>query len=192
VKRFSSISSTPTFSRKREKESTRVLLVADTHGQLDERIAAIARECGVVVHAGDVGNVAVLETLGAGGANVIAVRGNNDVPAKWAHGDRSALDKLDDVARIDLPGGVLVATHGDAYPASKRHACLRAKFSEARAVVYGHSHRLVVDETASPLILNPGAAGRARTYGGPSCLLLRASMRGWRIEPLRFERISVR
>ncbi len=53
---------------------SRVLLLADTHGVLDARIAALAVECDVVVHAGDVGNAAVLETLRAGGAHVIAVR----------------------------------------------------------------------------------------------------------------------
>ena len=165
---------------------SQVLLLADTHGALDARIAALARECAVVVHAGDVGNAAVIETLRAGGARVVAVRGNNDVPSKWPRADRSALDALEDIARIDLPGGTLIATHGDRHTPATRHARLRAAFSDARAVVYGHSHRLVVDDGSAPWILNPGAAGRARTYGGPSCLMLRASTRGWVIEACRF------
>ena len=170
----------------------RVLLLADTHGILDTRIGTFARECDVVVHAGDVGNASVLDALSAGGARVIAVRGNNDVPSKWPRDDRRALDGLEETARIELPGGVLIATHGDHYTPSTRHARLRAAFPDARAIVYGHSHRIVVDDTASPWILNPGAAGRARTYGGPSCLVLEASLRGWHIETLRFERISAR
>ena len=171
---------------------SRVLLLADTHGVLDARIAALAVECDVVVHAGDVGNAAVLETLRAGGAHVIAVRGNNDEPSKWPRGDREVLDRLDEIARIDLPGGTLVATHGDRHAPSTRHARLRAAFPEARAVVYGHSHHLIVDDDAVPWILNPGAAGRARTYGGPSCLVLVASPRAWQIEAMRFERVSAR
>jgi putative phosphoesterase len=170
----------------------RVLLLADTHGHLDERIATVARECDAAVHAGDVGNAEVLETLRAGGARVVAVRGNNDVPTKWPRADRRALDGLEEIARVDLPGGVLIATHGDRYSPSLRHARLRAAFPDARAVVYGHSHRLIVDDGETPWILNPGAAGRARTYGGPSCLVLEASTRAWRIEALRFERISAR
>lgn len=166
----------------------RVLLLSDTHGQLDARIAALARECDVVVHAGDVGNAAVLEALREGGANVVAIRGNNDVASKWPRADRRELDLLEDEARVDLPGGTLIAVHGDRYTPATRHARLRRAYPDARAVVYGHSHRLVVDDAATPWILNPGAAGRARTYGGPSCLLLEARPKIWRIEQRRFER----
>src|SRR6476646_528576 len=105
--------------------TSRVLLLADTHGTLDARIAALARECDVVVHAGDVGNEAVLETLRAGGARVVAVRGNNDMPSKWPRADLSVLDALEDIARIDLPGGTLIATHGDRHTPATRHARLR-------------------------------------------------------------------
>jgi putative phosphoesterase len=170
----------------------RVLLVADTHGILDARIAAFARECDIAVHAGDVGNASVLDALSAGDARVIGVRGNNDVPSKWPRDDRRVLDGLEETARIELPGGVLIAIHGDHYAPSTRHARLRAAFPDARAIVYGHSHRIVVDDATSPWILNPGAAGRARTHGGPSCLMLEASTRNWHIETLRFERISAR
>ena len=164
----------------------RVLLLSDTHGHLDARIAALARSCDVVVHAGDVGNASVLEALRAGGANVIAIRGNNDVASKWPRGDRATLDSLEDEARVDLTGGTLIAVHGDRYAPATRHARLRRDYPHARAVVYGHSHRLVVDDAATPWILNPGAAGRARTYGGPRCLLLEARSKDWRIEPHRF------
>ena len=167
----------------------RVLILSDTHGQLDSRIAALARNCDVVVHAGDVGNAAVLEALRAGGANVVAIRGNNDVASKWPRGERAALDALGDEARVELlPGGTLIAVHGDRYPPATRHARLRRDYPDVRAVVYGHSHRLVVDDAATPWILNPGAAGRARTYGGPSCLLLEARSKVWRIESHRFDR----
>jgi putative phosphoesterase len=166
----------------------RVLLVSDTHGQLDERIAALARGCDIVVHAGDVGNAAVLEALRAGGAEVFAVRGNNDVASKWPRSERAVLDALEDETCVELPGGMLIAVHGDRYAPATRHARLRRDYPEARAVVYGHSHRLVIDDGASPWILNPGAAGRARTYGGPSCLLLDARAKVWRIEGKRFER----
>jgi putative phosphoesterase len=170
----------------------RVLLLADTHGALDGRIATLARGCEVVVHAGDVGAAAVLGALGGGGARVIAVRGNNDVEAKWARSDRDALAVLEDESRVELPGGTLVAVHGDRFVPSMRHARLRAAFPESRAIVYGHSHRLAIDDAERPWVLNPGAAGRARTHGGPSCLILHATARAWRVEPRRFERISVR
>ncbi|HVT31880.1 MAG TPA: metallophosphoesterase family protein [Rhodanobacteraceae bacterium] len=166
----------------------RVLLLGDTHGHLDARIAELARECHIIVHAGDVGSASVLDALRAGVADVVAVRGNNDVPSKWPGTDRGALAMLEDVARVELPGGVLIATHGDRHAPAVRHARLRAAYPDARAIVYGHSHRLLVDDRATPWVLNPGAAGRARTYGGPSCLILEARPRSWRIEPRRFER----
>lgn len=164
----------------------RVLLVSDTHGALDARIEALAREADLVVHAGDVGSAEVLARLQSVCARVIAVRGNNDVSSKWAPAGQAVLRTLNDHAEVGLPGGALVAVHGDHFPASRRHARLRAAFPAARAIVYGHSHRLVVDQDDYPWVLNPGAAGRARTFGGPSGLILRASATSWVVAPVRF------
>lgn len=165
----------------------RVLLVSDTHGALDARIAALARESDLVVHAGDVGAASVLAALEAACPRVIAVRGNNDVPAKWPRAEHARLAALPEQADIELPGGRLVVVHGDRFPAPQRHARLRAAFAGARAVVYGHSHRLCVDEDTRPWVLNPGAAGRSRTFGGPSCLHLTAAPRAWSVRQARFE-----
>jgi putative phosphoesterase len=164
----------------------RVLLLSDTHGSLAAPIAALAHDCDAVVHAGDVGSALVLATLRAACPHVIAIRGNNDVPAKWRRQEGADLRLLKSQADVELPGGVLVAIHGDGFPATQRHMRLRAAFPRARAVVYGHSHRWCIDKDAVPWILNPGAAGRARTFGGPSCLLLTASMRGWKVACMRF------
>lgn len=160
----------------------RVLIVADTHGWVDARIIAFARDCDAVVHAGDVGAEAVLDALGGA---VTAVRGNNDVPAKWPAAQQARLAALPAEAVLELPGGRLVVVHGDRWPARGRHAALRQAYPAARAVVYGHSHRLVVDTDALPWVLNPGAAGRARTHGGPSCLLLQATPQAWSVLPQR-------
>lgn len=163
-----------------------VALIADTHGFLDERIAHAISGSDVVIHAGDVGAAAVLAELQGLAGEVVAVRGNNDVPRKWPEGEMPALAELPVQATMDLPGGSLTVVHGDAWRAKDRHRRLRRAFSEARAVVYGHSHRLIVDTTGEPWVLNPGAAGRARTYGGPSCLLLEISKRDWQVIPRQF------
>jgi uncharacterized protein len=160
----------------------RVLILSDTHGVVDARIASLARDVDLVVHGGDVGNANVIATLEEGGARVVAVRGNNDVASKWPRDDAHALLDLADVERVDLPGGTLVAVHGDRHAPRQRHAKLRAEFPDARAIVYGHSHRLLIDDAATPIVINPGAAGRARTYGGPSCIVLDASQKEWRFE----------
>ena len=45
----------------------RVALVSDTHGHLDSRIAEVVGRCRLVVHAGDIGSSAVLDTLAGPG-----------------------------------------------------------------------------------------------------------------------------
>ena len=168
----------------------RVAILSDTHGQLDPRIAELVAGCDCAVHAGDVGGADVLAALRPRGP-VVAVRGNNDLPAKWPPDHHSLLHGLPEEARLSLPGGELLVLHGHrAGPVRSRHRWLRNRYPEVRALVYGHSHRLVCDLSARPWVLNPGAAGRARTYGGPSCLLLAVNARQWRVEEIRFEPLS--
>jgi putative phosphoesterase len=166
---------------------TRVCILSDTHGTLDPRVAELAAASDLVVHGGDIGNAAILQLLGTPGERLVAVRGNNDLPGKWPPADHACLAGLPEQAELDLPGGRLAVEHGHRVnPAARRHAALRRRHGAARAVVYGHSHRLICDLDADPWVLNPGAAGRARTFGGPSCLLLHAGRRVWRVETYRF------
>ena len=163
----------------------KVAIVSDTHGLLDPRVHDAIAGADVIVHAGDIVGSRVLAELEAI-AKVIAVRGNNDVPGKWKR-DLRKLARLPLIAELDLPGGKLVIEHGDKImPAKERHARLRRKHPEARAIVIGHSHRLAIDQDDTPWILNPGAAGRDRTHGGPSCLILDATARRWRVMAKRF------
>lgn len=165
----------------------RIALVADTHGFVDPRIVDVVNACDMAVHAGDIGNREVLDAMRPRARAVHAVRGNNDTAGKWPPRDREALRRLPDFVQLELPGGVLVAVHGDrVLPARRRHEALRRAYPRARAVVYGHTHRLVCDREALPWILNPGAAGRARTFGGPSCLVLEVGSRVWRVDVVRF------
>lgn len=168
------------------KAGCRVLLVSDTHGHIDARIVELATRSDVVVHAGDIGDAQVLESLRPPGGRIYAVRGNNDTPQKWASGS-AVLRTLSEEAVLDLPGGTLIAIHGDRLqPASQRHERLRRLYPDARAVVYGHTHRVVCDRGTLPWVLNPGAAGRVRTFGGPSCLVLTAKPRAWSVRLVRF------
>lgn len=163
-------------------------IVSDTHGVLDERVLQAVTASDLVVHAGDVGDVDVLEQLRGVCVDLIAVRGNNDVPGKVSAPSRAPLAGLPLSAQVDLPGGLLVVEHGDrVVPARNRHHKLRSAWPDARLVVYGHSHRLCVDCTATPWVANPGAAGRARTFGGPSLLLLEASPSRWNLTQQRFD-----
>ncbi len=167
-------------------DSTRILVVADTHGHLDERIAALAGSADRVVHAGDVGGRSILERLGWLAGTVYAVHGNNDTARHWGDDDPDLAVELPAEVALDLPGGPLVVVHGHGVRARDRHSRLRRAYPDAGAVVYGHSHRVCIDRGDTPWILNPGAAGRTRTYGGPGCLVLHASPTQWSIEPHRF------
>jgi len=164
----------------------RVLILADTHGHLDERIATLATRVDRVVHAGDVGGRSILERLGWPADVVHAVRGNNDTAHHWRNDDPELAAKLPTEVALDLPGGCFVLVHGHRVRAHDRHTRLRRAYPNAGAVVYGHSHRLCIDQEDVPWVLNPGAAGRSRTYGGPSCLVLHASRTRWSIESHRF------
>lgn len=165
----------------------RAALLSDTHGLIDARVAALVSECDIAVHAGDVGDASVLSTLSPRLSIVVAIRGNNDTLNKWPSGDHNRLELLPQRAKLDLPGGMLAVVHGDRYlPAKRRHGLIRQEFPNMRAVLCGHSHRLVIDDAAMPWVLNPGAAGKARTYGGPSCLMLTASDKHWEVVACRF------
>ncbi len=169
-----------------EKTShVRVAILADTHGFLDPRIGKQVASCDYAVHAGDVGGADVLFALNPR-LQVVAVRGNNDTPQRWSDSESNCLESLPDQASLDLPGGKLVVVHGDDRRSiADRHEHLRQQFPEARVVVCGHSHQLAMDCDQEPWILNPGAAGRTRTNGGPSCLILSCDEDNWDIEALQ-------
>lgn len=146
----------------------RIVLLADTHGFLDPRIAASIAGADRLVHAGDVGQgiEAQLQELAD---SVSIVAGNNDpVDCPWPQ-----------EICLDLPGGQLAVLHGHQWPARTRHRKLRTHCPAATAIVCGHSHRRVLDTDTRPWLINPGAAGRTRAYGGPSYVELIAKSSGW-------------
>lgn len=165
----------------------RVAILSDTHGFLDSRVAELVLSCDVAVHAGDIGGAAILHGLRPRKRLIVAVRGNNDIVEKWPPKEARVVRGLPLDTSLDLPGGKLVVTHGHtAGTPERRHARLRADHPAARAIVYGHSHKLACDQEQIPWVLNPGSAGRSRTFGGPSCLLLVASRKQWQVKPFRF------
>lgn len=154
----------------------RIAILADTHGFVDPRIAARVAGVALIVHAGDVG-AGVADELAALTDDLLIVAGNNDPEdCPWPSS-----------ASRDLPGGQLAVMHGHQWPAKTRHRRLRAAFPQAQAVICGHSHRRVLETEAAPWLLNPGAAGKSRAYGGPGYIELIANTERWRIEPAVFE-----
>ena len=159
------------------------ILVSDTHGYVDERITDLARTCDFALHLGDIGSAEVLKQLQPKSDRVFAVTGNNDTPGKWDEGDLEVLRSLPRQLTLKLPGGDLVAEHGDEIRnASRYHELLRKKHPFARVIAFGHTHRRVIDTGEKPWVVNPGASGRNRTFGGPSCLILKQQNNIWSFE----------
>ncbi len=174
------------------RDRTRVLILSDTHGKIDGNIAAFSKDVDYVLHCGDIGDAHVLSALQPRN-RVHVITGNNDTPARAATQDLPLLSSLSETCLLDLPGGQLLAIHGHRQvPARKRHQALRRLFPEVKCIAYGHSHRMLVEVSQRPWVVNPGAAGRDRTHGGPSCLLLDASAENWYFSSHRFPLRAVR
>ena len=137
----------------------RLGIISDTHGQLRPEVIEIFSQVDHILHGGDVGSwdvVSGLETL----APLTAVYGNTD--------GSQVRGRLPKVAQLQLDGFEIVVTHGDQF-GSPTPAELVAAFPDAEIIVYGHTHRPLlelVDRTIT--VMNPGAAGPARFDLKPS------------------------
>jgi hypothetical protein len=160
-------------------------ILSDTHGTIDARILDAVNGCDYIIHAGDICGASVLQQLRPG-ISLHAVAGNNDHPAAWHADDHHVVKALPKQISLDLPGGRVIIEHGDRLGNSPDHDQFRWDHAEARMIVYGHTHKRVIDQSAEPWVINPGAAGNVRTRGGPSCLILQVSEFEWKIETLLF------
>jgi putative phosphoesterase len=100
-----------------------------------------------VLHAGDVGDPAILEALGAV-APVTAIRGNVDT--------RGACAELPATEVVELGGALIYMLH------SIGELDLNPKAASIDVVVFGHSHQPSVERRDGVLYLNPGSAGPRR------------------------------
>ena len=125
----------------------RVGIISDTHGLLRPEAIAFLTGSDFIVHAGDIGNVSVLDGLAAL-APVIAVRGNNDKD-EWAK-DVPAFEVLQ-------AGEILIYVLHDLSELD-----LEPEAAGFRVVVSGHSHQPSVEERDNVLYINPGSAGPRR------------------------------
>lgn len=122
-------------------------LISDTHGLLRPEALRALRGSGHIIHAGDIGDAAILDALRAI-APVTAVRGNND-RERWARA-------IPDTALIELDGAGIYVIHNIAELAIDPAA------AGLQAVVSGHSHRPHIERKNGVLYVNPGSAGPRR------------------------------
>jgi len=128
-------------------KSLRIGLISDTHGLLRPEALQAMRGSDFIVHAGDIGDPAILEQL-ARIAPVTAVRGNNDKGAEYAR-----------ISETDVlqAGAVLIYVIHDL-----NELDLDPAAAEFQVVVSGHSHRPSSRLRDGVLYINPGSAGPRR------------------------------
>lgn len=126
----------------------RIGLISDTHGLLRLQAIEALQGSGAILHAGDIGDPAILDALERI-APLHAVRGNNDT-GPWALAlPETRLLRLGDVIVYLLHDLIDLAKH----PPGER----------VDVIVAGHSHRPRVDRGPDGVLrVNPGSAGRRR------------------------------
>ncbi|MGH8634266.1 MAG: metallophosphoesterase family protein [Burkholderiales bacterium] len=127
-------------------DAIRIGLISDTHGLLRDEALAALEGCRHIIHAGDVDTADVLVKLRKL-APVTVVRGNND-RGEWA-------ESIPAFEVVEF-GSVLIYIRHDE---SELDVDPVAGF---RVMVFGHSHKPVVESRDGVLFVNPGSAGPRR------------------------------
>jgi uncharacterized protein len=135
---------------------TRIGLISDTHGWLDESVFKHFEKCNEIWHAGDFGTIAIADRLAEkSGLPVKGVYGNvdgNDVRSRYPEKLRFKCEEIE-----------VVITHIGGYP--KRYApnIKQELFANPpQLFICGHSHilKIIYDDRLQCLHINPGAAGK--------------------------------
>ena len=122
-------------------------VISDTHGLLRPEALDALRGATHILHAGDVGDIGILDALRAI-APVTAIRGNIDT-----HGPTAELPATE---AIELDGHFIYMLH------SLVDLDLKPEAAGISVVVYGHSHKPAIEARKGVLYLNPGSAGPRR------------------------------
>jgi putative phosphoesterase len=142
-------------------------LISDTHGLLRPQALRALEDSELIIHAGDVGDPEILESLKKL-APVFAVRGNVDTEP-WALAipetevlelDRATIYVLHDIHALDLDP-------------------VAAGF---QIIVSGHSHKATREERDGVLFLNPGSAGPRRFDLPVTVARLYLDQNPWKVE----------
>ena len=129
-------------------------LISDTHGYLDSKIFDYTKECDEIWHAGDIGNISLLDQL------------ENFKPLRAVFGNIDSQEiraRTSEIAFISCGGMNIIMTHiagkPPTYTKKIRNQLLD---NQPDILVCGHSHilKVIFDKKNKILYLNPGAAGR--------------------------------
>ncbi len=142
-------------------------IISDTHGYLHPAVATYFAGVDCILHAGDVGDAAILDRLEEI-APVKAVWGNVDGPG--------VRFRTTEVLREEMDGVRLCMTHIGGRPGRWDPAIVDALAADPPDIfICGHSHILRIERVRHPagmLYVNPGAAGRQGLHQVKTCVLL--------------------
>lgn len=122
-------------------------VISDTHGLLRPEVLPALRGVAHILHAGDVGDAAILDALQAI-APLTAIRGNVD--------GSGACSRLPETELVEL-GGVSIYILHDLGALD-----LDPMAAGVSVVVSGHSHKPRMERRKGVLYFNPGSAGPRR------------------------------
>ena len=125
----------------------RIGVISDTHGLLRPEVLKALQGAEHILHAGDVGDPAILHRLRAI-APVIAIRGNID--------EGGPCRDLPPTEVVELSGRSIFMLH------DVKQLDLNPEAAGIAAVIFGHSHKPLIEWRRGVLFLNPGSAGPRR------------------------------
>jgi hypothetical protein len=147
-----------------------IAVLSDTHmpkggRALPKRAVELLGEAEAVLHGGDFFTVATLREIEAlCPGSLHAVHGNVDEDELGA--------ALPETLEVELDGALIAMIH-DAGPSRARLGRMRARFPNADAVIFGHSHLPLHEEEDGFQIFNPGSPTERRRAPRHSMGLLR-------------------
>lgn len=133
---------------------TRIGLLSDTHGYLDEAIFKHFDECDEIWHAGDFGNIELADRLAAF-KPLRGVYGNID--------DKDVRLVYPEHLKFQCEDVKVWMTHIGGYPGNYNPKIKAELFADPPGIfISGHSHilKVIYDKKIGCLHLNPGAAGK--------------------------------
>lgn len=148
---------------------TKIGLIADTHGWLDQQILQHFSQCDEIWHAGDFGNIGIAERLAGKELDDSSPNKSLLTVAKRVRGVYGNIDGPD--VRSVYPEKLhftceevrVFMTHIGGHP-SKYAMGIKKEIqtSQAGLFICGHSHilKIIYDDKINCLHINPGAAGR--------------------------------
>ena len=122
-------------------------VISDTHGLLRPEALIALAQAEHILHAGDVGNAAIIDALGKI-APVTAIRGNVDTSGACA--------QLPATDAVELAGRLFYLVH------SLQDLDINPSVAGVSVVVSGHSHKAEMTKRDGVMYLNPGSAGPKR------------------------------